>query len=153
MAVGWDTKPGSSGEILVIEDNTVDGMFIQKTLQDYYTNLSVHIVDSCEKGLDYLLRKAGTGQRNGSIHSLLIILDLKFHGMSGFEFLKIIRTDQRFKEIPIIVFSDSKTEHDRVMALGLGANGYFTKSINLNTFLQTIREIGAAWISQPVIST
>jgi len=136
-------------EILIVENNTVDGMFIAKTLRDSNNWATIKIFDTCEKALDYLNGAGVLTERVVEIPRL-VILDLSHRGMSGFQFLAAVRTNTALRHLPIVVFTDSKAEHDRTLATDLGANGFFAKSVDLDSFLGSIHEIGNTWLKEPV---
>ena len=58
----------------------------------------------------------------------LIILDLMLPRMNGFEFLKKIKSDEKLKNIPIIVISVLGQKVDQERAIKLGAEKYFIKT-------------------------
>lgn len=64
---------------------------------------------------------------SGSQLPALIILDLNMPQKDGKDVLKIIRSDKRLKEIPIIIYSTSNTRSDILESYRLGCNGYIVK--------------------------
>lgn len=58
----------------------------------------------------------------------LVLLDIVMPGLSGFEVLKALRADKKYKSLSILIFSNlgQKEEVDR--GLTLGADGYIVKS-------------------------
>ena len=58
----------------------------------------------------------------------LIILDLMLPKMNGFEFLKKIKSDEKLKDIPIIVISVLGQKTDQERAIKLGAEKYLIKT-------------------------
>ncbi|MCK5085476.1 response regulator [Candidatus Parcubacteria bacterium] len=58
----------------------------------------------------------------------LIILDLMLPGMNGFEFLKKIKSDEKLKNIPIIVVSNLGQKNDCEKAIKLGAKEFLIKT-------------------------
>ena len=56
----------------------------------------------------------------------LVLLDLMMPGMSGLEFLDVVRRDARFGELPVIVVTASDSHGDE--ARQLGADDYLVKS-------------------------
>ena len=57
----------------------------------------------------------------------LVVTDLQMPRMDGFAFMKRLRADRRFKDIPVIVVSSLGSEEDKLKGLELGADGYFAK--------------------------
>lgn len=57
-----------------------------------------------------------------------ILLDLEMPVMNGFELLAALKSEDRFRDIPIIVVTSDK--HEVLRALALGANDFLTKPYN-----------------------
>ena len=66
----------------------------------------------------------------------LIILDLGLPDMDGINILKEVRS---WSSLPIIVVSARTNEHDKVMALDLGADDYIEKPFGTSELLARIR--------------
>lgn len=56
----------------------------------------------------------------------LILLDLNLPGMSGYEFLKVLKSSDK-KTVPVIIVSARDADEDIISGLGLGANEFVTK--------------------------
>ena len=109
--------------ILLVEDDSVDAMTVKRALNELKVrNESVHLTN-CEEALEYL--------RNGSNkRPCVILLDLNMPGMSGTEFLKIVKNDGTLKNIPVVVLAASKEEEDIVETFNLGVAGYIFKPVD-----------------------
>ena len=57
----------------------------------------------------------------------LLILDLHMMGMDGLKMLSLLKSDQKWKEIPVIVCSAHDTEEVKNRVLGAGAEGFMSK--------------------------
>ena len=57
----------------------------------------------------------------------LILLDWMLPGMSGIEFAKRLRADERTRAIPLIMLTARGEEQDKVLGLESGADDYITK--------------------------
>lgn len=68
----------------------------------------------------------------------VIISDIVAPGMSGIDFLRVIKSHSRFKDIPVMIISgsipDRKTE-----AMRLGAFACLPKPLDLNSIVRTVR--------------
>jgi len=57
----------------------------------------------------------------------LVLLDWNMPVLNGIDVIKKMRTDQRFKNIPVLMVS-TESEEDRIkLAMNAGAQGYLTK--------------------------
>lgn len=69
----------------------------------------------------------------------LILLDIIMPIMNGIEMLKVIRSDENIKQVPIIVLTTDETKKNE--ALELGANGFLMKPIRSIDLLQKINDL------------
>ncbi len=71
----------------------------------------------------------------------LILLDLLLPIMDGVEFLKVMRKNSRWEDIPVIVWSGASSDHPSVQAAHqLGARDYFVKAhFTMEQLLTSIR--------------
>lgn len=76
----------------------------------------------------------------------LILLDLNMPGKDGRETLKLIKSDKRFKPIPVIVFTTSSSERDIEMAYDLGANCFISKPDTFNKLVEMTNCISKLWL-------
>jgi CheY-like chemotaxis protein len=71
----------------------------------------------------------------------LILLDLNLPRKDGREVLEEIRADPRLTAIPVVVLTTSDAEADILRSYELHANAYITKPVDLQHFLEVVREI------------
>jgi len=57
----------------------------------------------------------------------LLILDLMMPGMDGIEVCRIMKKDDKYSDIPIIMLTAKTDETDRVLGLEMGADDYVSK--------------------------
>ena len=72
----------------------------------------------------------------------IILLDLMMPIMDGYKVLQVVKTDQKMKDIPILVFSAKGQPDEIEKALSLGASGYIIKSVTKpNEVVEKIRAV------------
>ncbi|MBU4478576.1 MAG: response regulator [Candidatus Omnitrophica bacterium] len=71
----------------------------------------------------------------------LIILDLMLPKLPGEEICRIIRKDEKLKEIPIIVLTAKNEEVDRIIAKVIGATYVMTKPFETKELCGKIAEV------------
>lgn len=71
----------------------------------------------------------------------LVLLDWNMPIMSGFEVLKMMQRDARFKEIPVIMISTESEDHRINEAIKAGAQSYLTKPFTAERLTETIRVV------------
>jgi len=84
----------------------------------------------------YEVREAGDGceavQIANQIKPDLILLDLQMPNLDGYGALKIIRSDPRFADLPVVALTASAMRGDREKALSAGFTGYISKPVKLS---------------------
>ena len=77
----------------------------------------------------------------------LILLDLNMPGKDGREALKEIKKDSKMHHIPIVVFSTSSLDKDRIISYELGANCFLTKPSSYQEMIFLTDAIVKLWVS------
>lgn len=71
----------------------------------------------------------------------LIILDLMLPGMDGLEICRLIKSDNKTKNIPVLMLTAKSEESDVVIGLQLGADDYVTKPFSPKVLLARIKAL------------
>ncbi len=71
----------------------------------------------------------------------LMLLDIEMPGMDGFEVVRLVRTTQRLKAVPIIMITSRTGEKHRERALAMGANRYLGKPYREDVLLESVHEL------------
>ncbi len=74
----------------------------------------------------------------------ILLLDLMMPEVSGFDILKNLRNDERFKYLPIIVLTSSSDAENMLKALELGASDFLAKPVNPSELGLRVRNTLAA---------
>lgn len=75
-----------------------------------------------------------------------VLLDLNMPEKSGKECLKEIRSHERLKDLPVIIYSTSSSRKDIEDTFEMGANLYITKPNSFTELKKTIKDIiGFDW--------
>jgi CheY-like chemotaxis protein len=127
-----------SKPILLIEDDNVDVMTVERVFRDLKIANQLVSTSNGEQALEYL-------RTNGNKKPCVILLDLNMPKMNGTEFLKIVKKDESLKKIPVVVLTTSSQQEDVVESFELGAAGYMVKSVDYGKFVETIRTINLYW--------
>ncbi len=75
-----------------------------------------------------------------SSHSLFMV-DIMMDQLSGFDFAKRIRNNQKTENTPVIFCSALTGEDDKVMGLNIGADDYVTKPFVIGEVLARVRAV------------
>jgi two-component system response regulator len=134
-------------DILLVEDNKYNVEFILEALEKNGIVNRVKVFHDGEKALAYLFAASEYTDRNSCKLPKVILLDLKLPKVDGHEVLRRIRSNALTKIIPVVVFSSSGEEEDRLESYRLGANSYIIKPAAYESFVESAAEIGLYWTS------
>ena len=132
-----------SANILLIEDDQADQKLIKAALKYETSTINLNIANNAEEALSFL--DPLTSPDNDLAHPDLILLDLNMPGMGGKEFLRNIKSQEKLKQIPVIIVTTSDSERDIQDSYKLQAAGYIHKPSSLNDFKQVVQEIKQYW--------
>mgnify|MGYP002719268368 CR=1 FL=1 len=71
----------------------------------------------------------------------LVLLDIMLEGMDGYEILKALRSDDNYKDIPIIMVTAKDEEIDKVRGLDMGADDYVNKPFGVMELISRIKAV------------
>ncbi|MFF3617010.1 response regulator [Streptomyces sp. NPDC002580] len=129
------TTPALPFDVLLVEDDLADAMLIEEALAERGARNLVRVTDGLA-ALEHL-------RSPGSVRPDLIVLDLNMPRMNGRELLSVLKNDDDFQTIPIVVLTTSSAPDDVVGAYSRHANAYVTKPVNLDEFEQAVQSIDA----------
>ena len=112
--------------ILLIEDDILDAMDLQRTLDRMRILYKMKIAKNGEEGLALL------DQADDPLSSEkpdLILLDMNMPRMNGVEFLQILRGRETWKNIKVFVLTTSDESEDEKIMRSLGISGYIIKPL------------------------
>ncbi len=71
----------------------------------------------------------------------LIILDLMLPKLDGYKVCRMLKFDEKYKKIPIIIFTARAQQSDEEMGFEVGADAYITKPFEPQMLLAKIKEL------------
>ena len=113
--------------VLVLEDETKVGCFIQRALEE-----ESYAVDLCEDGAKGLEMALATDYD-------LSVVAVMLPGMSGLDVLKNIRRERI--QTPVLILSAQSQIDQRVKGLDAGADDYLTKPFAIDELLARVRAL------------
>jgi two-component system, response regulator len=133
-------------EILLVEDNPQDAeMAIRALKRNNLANNVLHVTDG-EEALDVIFARRTYSERKVEDGPKVILLDLKLPKVDGLEVLKIVKSDERTKIIPVIALTSSNEGRDIVESYRLGVNSYIVKPVDFDKFVEAIKGLGFYWL-------
>src|SRR5689334_3962172 len=107
-----------SRQILVVDDDPRNVELIVSALAEQGFPHETTVARDGGEALDYLHRRGAFAERNGHQPDL-VLLDLKMPCLDGFDFLHELRADETLKLLPVVVFTSSEDERDRLKSYQL----------------------------------
>jgi DNA-binding response OmpR family regulator len=71
----------------------------------------------------------------------LVVLDLHIPGISGFDFLKMLKFDREKMNIPVLIISSLNSTKTIKDVLMVGANGFLPKPLNMKGLCEKIDKL------------
>lgn len=128
-------------KVLLIEDDPDHADLIIDILEAENVNKEVILLKDGREAINYL-RKTYI-DRGNKIQSqiYLIILDLNLPKVPGMDVLKFIKQNSKYCSIPVVILSTSSDHKTLGEAYKNGANGYITKPLIQEDFVDKITMI------------
>lgn len=127
--------------VLLVEDDPGHALLIEKNLRRTGLASSIVVLDNGRKAADYLL-KQGDYAQSGHLLPPFVLLDLGLPVLNGLQVLKLMKSDERTKRIPVIVLTSTDSPREIAQCYELGCNLYVTKPVDHDRFSETIQRLG-----------
>ena len=105
----------------------------------------IRVLEFGLKASGYTVEVASDGQEGlkkaREIKPDVILLDLMLPKLDGYKVCRLLKFDDRFKHIPIIILSARTQEGDQTLALEMGANRFVTKPYDFTEILGYIETL------------
>jgi CheY-like chemotaxis protein len=127
--------------VLFVEDNPDDFFCGCRALGKIKLANAVRQVSNADEMLEYLRAMDEYLNREKFPVPAVIIMDMRLPGMSGLEAQTMLRTNLRFRRIPIICISSSESIAQMQTAVELGADAWMLKPFSAVEFLNIARSL------------
>jgi len=126
-------KTTTAHKILIVDDDPNETKMTKWVLSKSGFNVKVEMASHGEAALE-LLRKEDDLPP-------VIFLDLKMPGLSGIETLRMMRADERLRNITVIILTNSLLEGDKKESYAAGAEGFLHKAFDIDRFGKDIKSV------------
>jgi two-component system chemotaxis response regulator CheY len=118
-------------KILVVEDSISTRSMIRTIIEDL--------------GEEFQVFEAGNGFEALKLLPAeefdVIITDINMPDINGLELINFVKSNQRYRDISMIIVSTERTEEDRNRGISLGADAYITKPFKPEELQNAIQKI------------
>lgn len=125
--------------ILLVEDNPAEVRLAKEAFDELDRDIPLTVATDGAAALAAL--------RNECRRPALVILDLNLPDTNGDSILEQIKSDDRLKRTPVIVFTTSQERRDVDRMYDLHANAYVIKPDSVEAFMQTIEHVVSFWLT------
>lgn len=125
--------------MLILEDHPDDEALILRALQSLKPAPSTAIARDGVEGLQGL-------QAPETRLPDLVLVDLNMPRMTGFVVLRAVRSDPRFRHLPLVVFTSSGEAGDVQRAYDAGATAYVEEPTEYGAFSNALQAVVRFWL-------
>lgn len=129
-------------DVLLVEDNPGDVFLLRQALAQLNRQVTLHVTEDGEAGLAFLRKE---DPYRCAPRPDFVVLDLNLPKKDGHEVLSEIKTDPRFRAIPVVILTGSEADEDIVEAYDAGANIYMIKPDNPDTLSRLVEALESIW--------
>jgi len=119
---------GKKKVILLVEDNEDFRFYLKDNLRDIYT-----------------IHEAGDGQEGWrktlALHPDLVVSDISMPLMNGIDLCRKIKSDERTRQLPVILLTALAGERTELESLDTGATDFIAKPFNFEVLLSRVRNV------------
>jgi two-component system, cell cycle response regulator DivK len=114
-------------KVLIIDDDSKNIFALTATLKT--RKLDTVSAHGAREGIDLLQSDPGIR---------VVLLDMMMPGMDGYEAIKEIRSDVRYRHLPVIAVTAQAMAGDKEKCLAAGADHYIPKPIDVDALMQLL---------------
>jgi signal transduction histidine kinase len=137
-----------TGTVLYVEDEESDALFMKRAFSGQGMGSVLRVVGTGRAAIEYLSGAGQYGDRRKFPLPSVVLLDLNLPQVPGFEVLKWMRNHPDFGGTPVVVFSSSTREDDRMKALALGATEFVGKPSSGMKFAEVAERLRDQWMGR-----
>ncbi len=134
-------------EILLVEDNPDHAKLVLRSFKENQLACTIHHVTDGEMALDYLHQRGAYAESANCPRPHVVLLDLRIPKVDGLEVLRVIKTSEELRRIPVVILTTSEAEADLGRAYDGYANSYLVKPVDFESFIHLMHNLGFYWLT------
>ncbi len=115
-------------KILLVEDNAFSRQLLQRRLEE-----AGYTVETAPDGIS-ALNAIRAGRPD------MVLLDIMMPRLDGYQVCKLLRIDDRFAGLPIIMLTSKAGQEDRELGLEVGVDDFILKNAEFGRILKVIED-------------
>jgi HAMP domain-containing protein/signal transduction histidine kinase/DNA-binding response OmpR family regulator len=115
-------------KILIVDDDVRNVFALTSVLESH--GMEVLYAENGKDGVELLRQHPEVD---------LVLMDIMMPGMDGYETMRVIRSEESFKQLPIISLTAKAMKGDREKSIASGASDYITKPVDTDQLLSLMR--------------
>lgn len=127
-------------KILLVDDSPTDTKLVKLAVRNLRWLKILHSVEGGEEALKYL-----EDQSDPTLRPNLLLVDLNMPRMNGFELLDKLKSDERYRSLPIAVLTTSNAPKDIAEAYRRYASCFITKPPDFEGFQKALSVLEQFW--------
>jgi len=127
-------------DIVIVEDDPNDAELIARVFRRHNMANKIVLLKDGAEALEFFFGSSATDQPR------VVLLDLKLPKVNGIEVLQRLKSDDRTKNVPVVVLSSSAEGQDIKDAYKYGVNSYVTKPIRFEEFANAVAQLRLYWL-------
>jgi CheY-like chemotaxis protein len=125
-----DTDVVLAGKRMLVVDDDVRNIFALSSVLERH-GMQVVTANTGQEAIDLLQETPDVA---------LVLMDIMMPVMDGYETTRAIRSDPRFRTLPIVALTAKAMKGDREKCLEAGASDYLAKPVNTDQLLSVLRQ-------------
>jgi DNA-binding response OmpR family regulator len=125
--------------VFLVEDSSDDEYFIRRAMLRLFPHLEISVASSGRDAIATLTDES---------YPLpdLVLVDIRPPDVNGHEVVGALRSNERFKTVPIVMLTSSDERADIELAYELGANGYVQKPDHFDEYVERFEALLQYWL-------
>ncbi|MFO7853007.1 MAG: response regulator [Bacteroidota bacterium] len=119
----------SDKNILIIDDSNTNLVLLESLFKR--NGYNVFSAVNGKQGLDLMEKNIPD----------LIFLDLKMPQVDGFEFIRLLKKNTEWKNIPVVILSAISDKEAMIRSIEMGVTEYLTKPLDMEQVIQLTKNI------------
>ena len=127
--------------ILIVDDDEGHAILIRENLEAAGLSNRIRHFRDGQAILDFFFK-----DHPAPGDAFLVLLDIRMPKVDGIEVLREVKSNQDTKTLPVVMLTSSAEERDMVATYSLGVNSYIVKPVDIDQFVESVRQIGLYWM-------